>query len=223
MPETEVPVLLEVARTLAPQIQSYADEIEAERELPRPLFELLADAGMFHMALPRALGCPEIDLPTYIQVIEELGKADASTAWVINQGGIFATYASRMPHEMARAIWIDTPRSVVANTPTPTAQAIVVPGGYRVTGRQGFSTGCRHAAWLAARAQILENGRLRLQDGQPEQRYLFVPVAEVELPDTWHVRGMRGTGTHHFAVTEVFVPAERTVLQVGAPLLETGP
>jgi alkylation response protein AidB-like acyl-CoA dehydrogenase len=224
MPRTKTPSLLEVARTLAPQIQSYADEIEAERELPRPLFEALADAGMFHMALPRTLGCAEIDLPTYIQVIEELGKADASTAWVINQGGIFATYASRMPHELARAIWIDTPRSVVSNTPAPTAQAVVVPGGYRVTGRQGFSTGCRHASWVAAHAQILENGNPRLlENGQPETRYLFVPVAEAERLDTWHVRGMRGTGTHHFAVHDVFVPAERSVLAAGAPLIETGP
>jgi alkylation response protein AidB-like acyl-CoA dehydrogenase len=221
---TESVSLLDVARKLAPHIQSYADEIEAERELPRPLFELLADAGMFHMALPRTLGCPEIDLPTYIQVIEELGKADASTAWVINQGGIFATYASRMPQELARAIWIDTPRSVVSNTPAPTAQAIVVPGGYRVTGRQGFSTGCRHASWVAAHAQIIENGNPRqLANGEPETRYLFVPVAEAERLDTWHVRGMRGTGTHHFAVHDVFVPAERSVLAAGAPLLETGP
>jgi indole-3-acetate monooxygenase len=224
MPGTTTASLLDVARTLAPQIRSYAGEIEAERELPRPLFEALADAGMFHMALPRSLGCPETDLPTYIQVIEELGKADASTAWVINQGGIFATYASRMPHEMARAIWIDTPRSVVANTPAPTAKAIVVPGGFRVTGRQGFSTGCRHASWLAAHAQIIENGHpRRLDNGDPETRFLFVPVAEAERLDTWHVRGMRGTGTHHFAVHDVFVPTDRTALAAGAPLIETGP
>jgi alkylation response protein AidB-like acyl-CoA dehydrogenase len=219
--ETQSP--LDAARNLAPVIRSCADQIEADRELPRPLFDALADAGLFLLALPRALGGAELDLPTYVEVLEEIGKADASTGWIVNQCAVFATYAARMPRDVARLIWIDTARSVVANTPTPTAQAIVVPGGYRVTGRQGFSTGCRHAAWLAARAQILENGRLRLQDGQPEQRYLFVPVAEVELPDTWHVRGMRGTGTHHFAVTEVFVPAERTVLQAGAPLLETGP
>jgi alkylation response protein AidB-like acyl-CoA dehydrogenase len=224
MPGTTTASLLDVARTLAPQIRSYAAAIEAERELPRPLFEALADAGMFHMALPRSLGCPEIDLPTYIQVIEELGKADASTAWVINQGGIFATYASRMPHEMARAIWIDTPRSVVANTPAPTAKAIVVPDGFRVTGRQGFSTGCRHASWLAAHAQIIENGHpRRLDNGEPETRFLFVPVAEAERLDTWHVRGMRGTGTHHFAVHDVFVPTDRTALAAGAPLIETGP
>ena len=223
MTATETQSPLDAARKLAPMIRASADQSEADRELPQALFEALADAGLFQLALPRALGGAEIDLPTYVQVLEEIGKADASAGWIVNQCAIFATYAARMPRDIARLIWIDTPRSVVANTPLPTAQAIVVPGGYRVTGRQGFSTGCRHAAWLAARAQVLENGQPRLQDGQPEQLYLFVPAAEAELLDTWHVRGMRGTGTHHFAVKDVFVPAERTVLQSGAPLLDTGP
>jgi alkylation response protein AidB-like acyl-CoA dehydrogenase len=224
MTGTQVRSPLEAARELAPKIRSCADEIEAERELPRPLFEALADAGLFRMALPKSLGGAELDLPTYIQVIEELGKADASTGWCVNQGGIFATYAARMPLQIARAIWVDTPRAVVANTPSATARAVVVAGGYRVTGRQGFSTGCRHASWVAAHAQVLEDGRLRLEaDGQPEARYLFVPVADAELLDTWRVRGLRGTGTHHFAVKDVFVPAERTVLSATAPLRETGP
>jgi alkylation response protein AidB-like acyl-CoA dehydrogenase len=77
---------------------------------------------------------------------------------------------------------------------------------------------------VAAHAQILENGNPRLlENGQPETRYLFVPVADAERLDTWQVRGMRGTGTHHFAVHDVYVPAERSVLAAGAPLLETGP
>lgn len=214
---------LDAAHELAPQIRSCAEVIEAERELPRPLFEALADAGFFHLALPRSLGCPELDLPAYVQVLEEVGKADASTAWAINQGAIFATFAARMPPKAARAIWIDTPRAVVANTPLATARAVVAPGGFRVTGRQGFSTGCRHAAWLAAHAQIIEQDEPRLlPSGQAETRFLFVPVAEAELLDTWHVRGMRGTGTHHFAVDDVFVPEERTVLSEGAPLMEAG-
>jgi len=223
MTATEARSPLDAARKLVPQIRSCAEEIEAQRELPRPLFEALADAGLFHLAVPRALGGAELDLPTYVEAIEEIGKADASTGWCVNQGAVFATYAARMPRDVARSIWIDTPRSVVANTPGATAQAVVVPGGYRVTGRQGFSTGCRHAAWLAAHAQIVENGQTRLENGQPETRYLFVPAAEAELLDTWRVQGMRGTGTHHFAVSDVFVPAERTVLSATAPLLETGP
>ncbi|MGH7388017.1 MAG: acyl-CoA dehydrogenase family protein [Candidatus Rokuibacteriota bacterium] len=223
MTATDRPTPLDAARKLAPQIRSCAEEIDAERELPRALFEAIADAGLFQMALPRSLGGQELDLPTYIQVIEEIGKADASTGWVVNQCAVFATYAARMPRDVARAIWVDTPRSVVSNTPAPTAQAIVVPGGYRVTGRQGFSTGCRHASWVAAHAQVIENGRIRMDGGEPEARYLFVPRAEAELLDTWRVRGMRGTGTHHFAVNDVFVPAERSVLSATAPLLETGP
>src|SRR6266403_4595548 len=215
---------VDAAGKLVPLIRSCADQIDAARELPRSLFEALADAGMFHLAFPRSLGGAELDLPTYVEVIEEIGKADASTGWIVNQNSIFATYAARMPRAVARTIWIDTPRAVVANTPAPTAKAVVVPGGYRVTGRQGFSTGCRHASWLAAHAQVTEDGQLRLEpDRSPEMRYLFVAVADAELLDTWKVRGMRGTGTHHFAVNDVFVPTERTVLSATAPLQNDGP
>ena len=214
---------LEAARALAPLIRQNADAIEAARELPRPLFEALADAGMFLLAVPRALGGTEVDFPLYVEVMEELGKADASTAWIVNQVDTYSTYAARMAPEVARQIWIDTPRSVVANSPSPTAQAVVVPGGYRVSGRQGFSTGCKHASWISVNAMVIENGVPRLRDGKPEARYFLVPIAEVEIHDTWRARGMRGTGTHHFSVKDAFVPPERTVFQFGAPLVTPGP
>jgi alkylation response protein AidB-like acyl-CoA dehydrogenase len=213
---------LEAARALAPLIRANADAIDANRELPKPIFEALADAGLFHLAVPRAIGGAEIDYPIYVQVLEEIGKADASTAWIVNQCATFATYAARMAPDVARAIWIDTPRSIVANTPAANAQAVAVPNGYRVTGRQGFSTGCRHASWIAAHATVMENGAPRLKDGKPETRYCIMPIAEVELLDTWHTRGMRGTGTHHFAVNDVFVPEEHTVFLAAAPLANAG-
>src|SRR5687768_2313265 len=131
------------ARALAPLIRANADEIDARRELTRPVFEAIADAGLFQMAVPKVIGGSEVDYPTFVQVMEELGKADASTAWAVNQGSNFGNFAARMAPDVARTIWIDTPRSVVANTPGPSAKATVVPGGYRVTGRQPFSTGCK--------------------------------------------------------------------------------
>src|SRR5947199_9530703 len=79
MAATETPSPLDTARKLAPQIRSCAGQIDAARELPRPLFEALADAGLFHLAVPRALGGPEPELPTYSEVIAELGNADANT------------------------------------------------------------------------------------------------------------------------------------------------
>ena len=155
---TSQPLLhLEAARRVAPLIRENAEKIEADRELPRPVFEALADAGLFHMVVPRGIGGAELPLTEYVQVLEEIGKADASTGWAVNQGGTFGSFAARMKPDVARAIWIDTPRSVVANTPGPTSKAVPVPGGYRVSGRGPFSTGCKHSSWIAANGQIVES------------------------------------------------------------------
>lgn len=211
---------VQTARDLGPLIQSYADQIDETRELPRPLFEAVADAGFFHMVVPRALGGPEVDLPTYLDVLEEIGKFDASTAWCINQASSFVTYAPCFPVNVARLIFVDTPRSVVANTPAPTATAIPVPGGYRITGRHGFGTGCHHASWMASRGHVMVDGQPRtLPNGKPDMRYFMLPVQDAVLLDTWKARGLRGTGTHHWTVTDVFVPEELTLSpdEVAAP------
>lgn len=204
--------LVSAARDLGPLIQRYAVEIEETRELPRPLFETLADAGLFHMILPRALGGEEIDLPSYLDVVEELGKHDASTAWCINQASSFVTYAPCFTPEVARLVFVDTPRGVVANTPAPVATAIPVAGGYRVSGRHAYGTGCHHASWMASRGHVVVDGEKRtLPDGKPDIRYFLLPVEETELLDTWKVRGLRGTGTHDWVVADRFVPEERTI------------
>jgi alkylation response protein AidB-like acyl-CoA dehydrogenase len=222
--DTSVRSMLDVARALAPLVRQYADETERLRQLPRPLFEALADAGLFHMMVPRSIGGGEIDLPTYVRVMEEIGKADASTAWCINQGGVFAIYSACVSPKVAREIWIDTPRAVVANTAAPTFTAESVAGGFRVTGKGGFSTGCRHASWLAARARVVDDGQPRLlPNGKQEIRFCLVPVGDAEIIDTWHTRGMRGTGTNHFATSDVFVPEERTFTPGARPLTERGP
>src|SRR4029453_1013340 len=122
------PSPVDTARELAAQVRSCAATIEADRALPAPLFESLADAGLFHLLLPRSLGCPELDLPTYGRVIVEPGLGDAGTAWTASRCPGLGTYAARMPRDAARAIWIDPPRSIVANTPLPTATAMAVPG-----------------------------------------------------------------------------------------------
>ena len=215
--------VLEAARRIAPLIRASANEVEANRQLPRPVFEALADGGIFLMAVPRALGGREVTMPEYVQVIEELAQADASTAWAVNQGTIYGTYAARMRPEVAREIWIDTPRSVVSNSPAPTGQAIPVPGGYRISAEQGFSTGCMHASWIAAHAQVYENGEPKLKDGKPEGMYCLIPKTQVKIVDTWNTSGMRGTGTNHFKIKDVFVPAERTVLSAAQSLDSGGP
>lgn len=203
--------LLEAARKVAPLIRENAGEIEKLRELPRPVFEAIADAGLFHICVPQSLGGTEIDFPTQILIAEVIGEADASTAWAVDQGATFASFSAYMQPDAAREIWTTKPRSVVSNTPEASGKAIAVPGGYRVSGRHGFSTGSCHANWIASQAQIIDDGEVRQRDGKPEVRFFFVPREQAQVLDTWHTRGMRGTGTNHFELKDVFVPENRTV------------
>jgi indole-3-acetate monooxygenase len=93
-----------------------------------------------------------------------------------------------------------------------------------VTGRQGFSTGSRHASWIASRGRILDDGKARrLPSGDEDIRFFMFPIAEVTLLDTWHTRGLRGTGTHHFELKDAFVPEHRTFWHSAPPRPEYGP
>ncbi|MBM3342995.1 MAG: hypothetical protein FJY56_12915 [Betaproteobacteria bacterium] len=213
--------LIEAAHKLAPLVREHADGAEKNREMPRAVYEAIADAGILLMSAPRNVGGHEVDLPTHVRIIEILAEADVSTAWAVNQGATYGWYASRMDPAGSRAVWTDTPRTVVANSPIPTGKAIVVPGGYRVTAKQGFSTGSTYAPWIAAHATVYENGEVRMRNGIPETRYCLTPRAQMTLHDTWKTRGMRGTGTQTIEVKDVFVPEERTVFS--AANLPTAP
>ncbi len=224
-PSTTPTAPLQAARELAPWIREVADEIDFQRELPTELANAIADAGLFRMLVPKSLGGGELDPSTHIQVIEEIAKADGSTAWCVNQGAVFATHSAYLEPDAAYQIWGENPRSVVANGPAPLgAEAEVVEDGYRVTGRWTFSSGCRHATWLAGIATIVENGqKRRLPNGEPEVRLMLLPKTSANVLDTWDVRGLRGTGSHHFTVDDLFVPQAHTVMSHTDPVRESGP
>ncbi|MCH7787293.1 MAG: acyl-CoA dehydrogenase family protein, partial [Chloroflexi bacterium] len=146
----EIGQYLEVAHALAASVAEAADRIDRDREIPSELIREIADKGLFRMLLPRSLGGGEIDFLDYLRIIEIFAKVDASTAWCMNQNNVFATNSVRMPEQTAREIWSDQ-RAVVTNGPPATSvEAIPVDGGYQLTGRWDFSTGIRHATWVAA-------------------------------------------------------------------------
>jgi alkylation response protein AidB-like acyl-CoA dehydrogenase len=209
------PTPLEAAEKLVPQIEAAADRIERDRELPTELAHALGDAGMFWLLVPRSLDGGELDLPTYLRVIQTLARADGSVGWCVNQGAVFATVTRHLAPDAARAIWAG-PRDVIANGPPPPGRAVAVPGGFRLSGRWSFSSGCRHATWLAGMA-VTEGG-----ERPGELLSLLLPKAEAQLIDVWHVRGLAGTGSHDFVVDDRFVPSERAV-SFRDPVREAGP
>lgn len=207
---------LTIARELAHRVAAGTDRIDQERELPEELFAVLADKGFFRLLVPRSLGGGEIDYLEHLSIVETFAEVDGSTAWCINQNNVFATVSAKMPESLAREIW-SAPRAVVANGPPTHASAIPINGGYRLTGRWNFSSGCRHATWMAAAAPVKDSSK-----GKTEDRLLIMPKEEVTLLDVWQVNGLRGTGTFSFEVEAVFVPSERTFNMADSPR-EEGP
>ena len=204
---------LQKARELAPTLAAASDEIEELRELPERIVEALIEGGFFRMLLPRSLGGAELDPLTYVQVLEEIARADPSTAWCLGQNSGCSMSAPYLEPAVAREIF-GPPRGILAWGPDlPGAgRGVAVEGGIRVTGRWGFATGSRHATWLGAHVPIFEpDGTPRMNpNGRPFVRTVLFPKSSAEIIDNWHVIGLRGTGSDSYALNDLFVPQKYT-------------
>lgn len=203
--------LLAAARDLAPRIAAEADGTERARRLPRELADDLAGAGLFRLLLPRDLDGFEADPATMIEVLETLGQADGATGWCVMIATTTSINAAWMPEARAREIWSHD-RVITGGVFAPRGTAELTPDGYVVTGRWPWASGSANCDWLVGGALVKENGQTRLlPDGRPDARMMWAPRHEVELIDTWHVMGMRGTGSGDLAMQSVRVPLDRSV------------
>ena len=207
------PDWVERARLLTPYIEARADQIERDRELPESLVLALIDAGFSRLLLPRSLGGAEVDPLTFTQIIEEISKVDASTAWVLCQTAGCSMVAAYLSPRVAGEIFGADRRALMAWGPGPEARAVAVDGGYRVTGTWSFASGGRHATWFGGYCQVYEpDGTPRRRgNGEPEGRTMLFPAASVKMTDVWQVIGLRGTGSDSYSVTDLFVPREYAV------------
>ena len=196
-----------VARGLAVQIAAAADEIEAARRLPDAIVAALHDSRLLRMMLPRSVGGDEVDPTTYVRAIEEIARHDASVAWNLFVANASALIAPYLEPATARTVFGDADALVAWGPPNDT-KAQAVPGGYRITGRWWFASGCRHATWMGAHCDVLEaDGALRVDgEGRSIMLTFLFPAAAVTLDDDWDTLGLRGTGSESFSVDDLFVP-----------------
>ena len=134
------------ARELAPLIAVHAARAETERGSPRVL-AALHDARLFRMLLPKSCDGLEVDPATFMRAVEELAKADGSTAWCVVRACGCSMAAAYVEPAVAREIFGDA-RAVMAWGPVgPNAKAVASAGGYRAS-KQFFASGIKHATWL---------------------------------------------------------------------------
>jgi alkylation response protein AidB-like acyl-CoA dehydrogenase len=210
------------AAALAPQISAAREQLETERRLPLPLVREMAEAGLFRLWLPADLGGEELEPGRLLHLVEAVSGLDGSAGWCLMIGALGGMFGAYLPEAGAREVFGPDPLVVTGGSFTPRGHATPVPGGYRVSGRWPFASGCHHCAWLCGASLIFDGEQPRMGvDGAPDLRLMFFRVEGCAIIDTWESGGLRGTGSHDFAVADVFVPEGRQfALLTGTPRLD---
>jgi alkylation response protein AidB-like acyl-CoA dehydrogenase len=198
--------ILAAVRAIGPQIDAASPEVDAQNNLPPGLFSLLIERDLFRLLQPRDYGGAELAPTDFVEIIEEVGKHDASTGWCLGQNNICSTVAAYLEPDAVQEIF-RTAKDIVAWGPGP-GEARAVDGGYRLTGKFSFASGSRNATWLGAHVPIIEPGGARrtAPDGSAVTYTLLFPKSKVQVQDTWQVLGLKGTGSDSYGVSELFVP-----------------
>lgn len=192
------------AAVLGHLIERYADDIEQTQRFPEPLLTGLHEEGLLRMLLPRCYGGGEVPPSDYLLAIEELARHDGSVGWnafVANSAALIAPFLSA---QSARAIF-DGP-TVIAWGPPNACEAHAVPGGYQVSGRWPFASGCRQASWMGVHCRVRAGADYRRNAaGTPIIRTLLFPAENARLLDDWDPIGLRGTASGSYELHDVFV------------------
>jgi alkylation response protein AidB-like acyl-CoA dehydrogenase len=195
---------------LAPMVARLAPDIEQGRRLPAELVSALKSARIYGMLRPRRYGGLELDAPSAFQAVAALAKLDGSVGWNAMIGGIGSLMPFLATPNLCDQIYEDGKDHIMAGSGQPVGAAERVPGGWKVTGSWPFASGCQSAEWIAGTCVMMEGGSpIDRSDGPgPMTRTCFMPAECWEIRDTWRAFGLKGTGSHHVALTDVFVPDE---------------
>ncbi len=209
--------LIDTAREIAPVIQKYNQEAERERRLSRPVLNALRETGLLRMSTPRSLGGLETDPITRALVVEEISRHDSAAGWTLENPLDWAFFCARLPDEGAEEIYSRGADILIAAQFGRPLNATSTEGGYRISGRAPFVSNCYDADWISSTALVDVDQH---SAGEPEMVMVYFPREDCEIIDTWHVMGMRGTGSNDISVTDVYVPKSRTFSMV--PEFEPG-
>jgi alkylation response protein AidB-like acyl-CoA dehydrogenase len=207
------PGLVDRARALQPLIASEADEIERTRRLTPAVTSALIENELYRALLPRSFGGHEVPLEIFMQMQEEIAKADASTAWCLGQCAVCAMTAAYLEPDAANEIF-NTPPGILA-WGAINHEVKAVPGGYMANARWEFASGSRQASWLGSHVRVVEadGSPRRKKDGAPEIRTILFPVTSAIMYDVWDVIGLKGTGTDSYSVENLFIPEKFAALR----------
>jgi 3-hydroxy-9,10-secoandrosta-1,3,5(10)-triene-9,17-dione monooxygenase len=200
--------LLARAQALAPAIAERRDEADRLRDLPAETMAELNQADLMRLFQPARWGGLEADPRTLFAVQNVLAEACPSTAWVFGVLSVQSLVIGRLDEQLQADVWARDGRALVSSSFAPVGTAAKVEGGFRLSGRWGFSSGSSFAQWAMVGGRIEDDGAPK---GPPAMNLFLVPRADYAIEDVWNTFGLRGTGSNDLVMNDVFVPAHRHV------------
>ncbi len=207
---------------LLAELAARAAEMEEARRLPADLAQKLAATGVLRMVTPKRFGGLESTPREIVEITEMIARANASAGWCAMIASTTALNAAYMEPVYAEEIYAD-PTTITGGVYAPMGRAVREGDHYRVSGRWQWGSGSANCTWLCGSCTLWENGEMkRLPSGAPDTRMMVFPASDTTLLDTWHVMGLKGTGSGDFEVKDILVPIGRSVSLVSDNPREAG-
>lgn len=197
--------MLDAARKLVPVLRERAEQADRELKIPDETVADMQEAGLFQAMQPKRFGGYEMDPRAFFDIQMILAEGCMSTAWIYGVMGVHPWQLARYPVEAQEEVWGDDPKTLVGSTYMPVAKVTEVDGGYKISGRWGFSSGSEHCKWTLLGGIIPPDA-----NGEGSEHGTFlVPRSDYRIERNWDVLGLRGTGSHDIVIDEAFVPFHR--------------
>jgi 3-hydroxy-9,10-secoandrosta-1,3,5(10)-triene-9,17-dione monooxygenase len=198
--------LLARAVALQPALAERAQEADQLRRVPDATIAAFQDAGFFRILQPSRWGGLELDPQAFFDVQVTIGAACPSSAWVLGVLTVHAWQLALFPLAAQEEVWGSDRSTLISSSYAPTGKVTRADGGYRISGRWSFSSGCDHCQWIFLGGMVPP----ATEGAPPEMRTFLLPRRDYRIEDNWHVIGLRGTGSKDIVVDDVFVPEHRT-------------
>lgn len=212
----EVAAAVASARAIVPRLAFSAGRSETARQVDPDAVAALREAGLSRLLKPGRHGGSELPLRTQIEACVETARGCSAASWIMMVCGAHDLVLGGFPERCLEEVWADGPDTLIAGTLAPQGRATRADGGWILDGRWQFCSGVDHSPWLMFGALQADADK----DPDPWGAvHLMVPKTEIDVLDTWHVLGMRGTGSKDVVAKQVFVPAHRSI---ATPVLFTG-
>jgi len=215
-PADRVAAMIATLEGLAPLIAEHRSSFDKQRRLPDVAFTALADAGLFRLWLPEALGGPGFSPLQFMEIVEAASALDGSVGWLVGNGGGMSRAGGHLPEAVARE-WFSDPHAFIVAATGAVGHAVPCEGGYRVSGRWPFGSGAHHATRFMGIASARDSDGIK-----GPAICCYFARADVRIDDTWHVSGLRGTGSCDFEVKDLFVPFAHTYPLIDLPQTQPG-